>query len=180
MKLVVKAADFAARGHSRQRRKGATEEPYINHPLEVAWILQDCVEAVSEEAVAAAILHDTIEDCGASLEELTLAFNERIAKLVVELSDDKSLPKDERKKRQIATAPSLSEEAKQIRIADKISNLTSLMTDPPKGWPFERILGYIVFAESVVQGCRGVSIALDARFDQTLGAVRQHYRNPAP
>jgi (p)ppGpp synthase/HD superfamily hydrolase len=171
--LVARAADFAARRHAGQRRKGKAAEPYLNHLAEVACLLAEATDAVDPELVAAGWLHDTIEDTNTEREEIEAAFGTRVAGLVAEVTDDKSLPKPERKLKQIETAPKKSAAAKALKIADKISNLRGLMTSPPDDWERARLLGYLTWAEQVVAGCRGVNPALDKLFDETLEKARK-------
>ena len=161
--LLAKAFDFAAQKHIDQRRKGANAEPYINHPAEVAHIL--AASGASLATVAAGMLHDTIEDTETTYEELKREFGENIADIVRECSDDKSLPKAERKRLQAETALHKSDEARQVKIADKISNLRSILKSPPDGWGTERKLEYFNWSKSVVDNCRGINGKLEREFD---------------
>lgn len=159
---LLDAASFAADRHRDQRRKDVDATPYINHPLDVARILGEAgVDDV--EVLMAAILHDTIEDTDTTAEELTERFGARVCGLVLEVTDDKSLPKLERKRLQVLKAPAKSPDAKQIKMADKIANLRDLET-PPVGWSEARVGAYIQFAEMVAGGCAGVNPALDRMF----------------
>ena len=156
---LLEAASFAADRHRDQRRKDVDATPYINHPLAVGRILAEAgVEDV--EVLIAGILHDTIEDTKTAAEELTQRFGERVCGLVLEVTDDKSLDKLERKRLQVIKAPSKSDDAKMIKLADKISNLRDLK-NPPVGWTAKRVGAYIQFAEMVAGGCKGVNPALD-------------------
>lgn len=120
------------------------------------------------EVLAAAILHDTIEDTETSPDEITERFGERVSHLVLEVTDDKSLPKSERKRRQVQSAPHKSDGAKMIKIADKIANLSDLKHSPPK-WTSERMDAYRRWAHEVVCGCRGVNLQLDAWVAELCG-----------
>lgn len=171
--LVTRAADFAARRHVSQRRKGAAREPYVNHLAEVAALLAETVEEPDAWLVAAGWLHDTIEDTDTTHDELARLFGSKVADLVAEVSDDKSLPKAERKRLQVERAPHKSPDAKAIKIADKISNLRSLAASPPDDWDRVRVLDYVAWAESVVAGCRGTNAALESIFDQSAVAARR-------
>ncbi|MDP2699244.1 HD domain-containing protein [Thalassospira sp.] len=172
MQLLLKSIDFAARAHRDQRRKGPANEPYINHPIEVARLIAECEPATSQDILCAAILHDVIEDCGATQDEIAICFNPVIAGIVAEVSDDKDLPRPVRKARQIETAPDLSDAAKLVRLADKIANVGAMLTDTPIGWDRAEILRYVDWAEAVVAPCRPVSPALSARFDAIIRDVR--------
>lgn len=162
---VVIASDFAAKKHTRQTRKGANAEPYINHPLEVAKLLVEVGAIQDSEIIAAAILHDTVEDTDTSEQELTGIFGEKVCRYVLEVTDDKSLPKAERKLKQIEHAPQLSDGAKQIKLADKISNILNILNNPPENWSQARRLEYIDWGSNVVNGLRGVNLPLEEMFD---------------
>jgi len=90
---VLKAADAAARWHVNQRRKGAAQEPYITHLLEVAMLVAEATAGADPNLIVAALLHDTIEDQGVTREEIAAHFNDDVADLVVEVTDNKKLPK---------------------------------------------------------------------------------------
>ena len=140
LSTLLRAASFAAKKHSRQKRKGADEEPYINHPLEVASLLANVGKVEDYNILIAAVLHDTVEDTGVSKEELTELFGEEVCGYVLEVTDDKSLPKHARKQKQIEHAPYLSPSAKQIKLADKISNIRDITENSPHDWSKERRL----------------------------------------
>ena len=129
--LIIRAAHFAAEKHRNQRRKDAEATPYINHPLTLAKILSDEVGIHDHQVLAAAILHDTIEDTETTEAELREHFGDVITKVVLELTDDKSLPKHERKRLQVQNAPHKSPQAKLVKTADKIANLRDIASTPP-------------------------------------------------
>src|SRR5438309_5448417 len=118
LRLVSEAADLAARRHNGMARKGRGDEPYINHLAEVANLLAVATDGTDAELVAAGWLHDTVEDTGTTREELVREFSERVAALVLEVTDDMTLPKAQRRQRQIEDAPHKSPDAKLIKIAD--------------------------------------------------------------
>jgi guanosine-3',5'-bis(diphosphate) 3'-pyrophosphohydrolase len=163
--LPTAAAIFGARKHIDGRRKGAQQEPYINHPLEVGALVAEFTNGTDPVLVAAAYLHDTLEDTETTYEELVREFGENVADIVREVSDDPSLSTPERKLAQIENAPHLSDRAKMVRIADKVSNLRSTLESPPVGWSDNRKLEYFIWAKAVVDNCRGISRGLEARFD---------------
>jgi (p)ppGpp synthase/HD superfamily hydrolase len=163
---ITRALDFAARKHASHRRKGLAAEPYINHLAEVALLLAEATEGKDAQLVMAGLLHDCIEDQGVRFEELAELFGADVAGLVRDVTDDKSLAKAERKRLQIEHAPHQSERAKMLKIADKISNLRSMRSSPPKDWDFDRKQQYFEWAKAVVAGCRGVSASLEAKFDE--------------
>jgi (p)ppGpp synthase/HD superfamily hydrolase len=171
--LVARAADFAARRHAGQRRKGKAAEPYLNHLAEVALLLAEATDGADAALVAAGWLHDTCEDTRTEREEIGKLFGADVAELVAAATDNKSLPKAERKQHQIDEAPGKPPRAKALKIADKISNLRSLMTSPPDDWERERLLDYVTWAEQVVAGCRGANAKLDHLFDETVQEARK-------
>jgi (p)ppGpp synthase/HD superfamily hydrolase len=134
---VLTAADMAARWHVHQRRKGIAREPYINHLLEVASLVAEATGGSDPPLVVAALLHDAIEDQGVTSEMLASEFGNGVADIVLELSDDKALPKEERKRRQVEAAPTKSREAKLIKLADKTSNLRTIASSPAADWSVE-------------------------------------------
>lgn len=165
---LLEAASFAAFKHRDQRREDVDATPYINHPLDVARILTEGgVEDV--EVLVAGILHDTIEDTQTTAEELTERFGERVCGLVLEVTDDKSLEKLERKRLQVIKAPTKSDGAKMVKIADKIANLRDLKASPP-AWDEGRTGAYLQFAEMVVGGCAGGNRSLERMFKEARAA----------
>src|SRR4029077_5356265 len=126
---VLRAADAAARWHVHQRRKGIAREPYINHLLEVASLVTEATGGSDPNLVIAALLHDAIEDQEVPVEIIAREFD-----IVMEVTDDKSLPKEERKRKQIEAAPKKSKGAKLIKLADKTSNLRTIASSPAAGW----------------------------------------------
>jgi (p)ppGpp synthase/HD superfamily hydrolase len=170
--LVSEAAEFAARRHTGQARKGRGNEPYVNHLAEVANLLAAATEGKDAELVAAGWLHDTIEDTETTREEISQDFGRRVADLVAEVTDDMSLSKDQRRQRQIVEAPHKSPGAKLIKIADKISNIGARIRPLPSGDERDDLRDYLGFAEKVVAGCRGVNAMLDQTFDATVKLAR--------
>lgn len=163
---VARALDFAARKHAGQRRKGKAAEPYVNHLTEVARMVAEATEGEDAVAVVAALLHDTIEDTGTSRAEIEQQFGAEVAALVAEVTDDKSLPKAERKRLQVENAPHKSARARMIKLADKTSNLRSITASPPVEWNWQRQRDYFEWAGQVAQGCRGVNSTLEKWFDE--------------
>ena len=162
--LILKAAHFAARKHRYQRRKDKESLPYINHPIAVAMIIAGIGNIEDSEVLAAALLHDTIEDTTATADELIDNFGERICGLVKEVTDNKSLSKIERKQRQIDQAKNLSNGATIIKLGDKISNVMDITNTPPIDWNNYRRLEYFDWAEKVINNCPRVNKALEEYF----------------
>jgi guanosine-3',5'-bis(diphosphate) 3'-pyrophosphohydrolase len=163
---VLDALEFAAHKHRDQRRKNLEASPYINHPIGLANILWNEGGVEKPEVIAAALLHDTIEDTDTTPEELRERFGPRIAAIVEEVTDDKTLEKIERKQLQVSHAPDLSREAKLVKLADKISNLRDMAASPPATWPLSRQREYFDWAKQVVDGLRGVHPSLEKLFDE--------------
>ncbi|MCE9508040.1 MAG: HD domain-containing protein [Alphaproteobacteria bacterium] len=163
--VITKAMNFAAQKHADQRRKGAKQEPYFNHVAEVAWLLAEHTGGQDAELIAAGLLHDTIEDTATTHAELVREFGQNIADIVMEVSDDKSLPKQERKRLQVEHAPHKSDKARLVKIADKTANLRAILESPPDGWGEERKREYFIWAKAVVDGCRGLNQGLEDGFD---------------
>lgn len=165
--VLMRALAFTADRHRGQRRKNVAQHPYINHPIALANILVNEGGITDIEVLCAALLHDVIEDCGVTEEEVAAEFGVGIAGLVVEVTDDKGLPKDERKRRQVEKAPTLSRGAALIKLADKIANLRDILDTPPADWDPGRKRQYFDWAKEVIQGLRGAHEALEAVFDET-------------
>jgi guanosine-3',5'-bis(diphosphate) 3'-pyrophosphohydrolase len=165
---VLKAIQFAAYKHRMQRRRDADATPYINHPISLADLLAN--EAMIDDPVViiAALLHDTVEDTETTLEELADVFGDEVAGIVLEVTDDKSLAKTERKRLQIEHATCISYRAKLVKLADKICNVRDIENAPPIGWSVQRRDEYVAWAIQVVAGLRGVHAGLEQIFDEIV------------
>jgi (p)ppGpp synthase/HD superfamily hydrolase len=170
---LLKAIRFAAEKHSDQRRKNAQASPYINHPIHVAEILWQVAGVRDETLLVASILHDTIEDTDATSEEIKAEFGEDVLALVLEVTDDKRLPKQVRKQLQVEHAPHKSRSAKLLKLADKISNVGDIISMPPQDWSLERRQEYLLWTERVVAGLRGVNENLERQYDELLASGKQ-------
>jgi guanosine-3',5'-bis(diphosphate) 3'-pyrophosphohydrolase len=164
--MVLRAADAAARWHVHQRRKGAAAEPYINHLLEVAMLVAEATDGKDPELVIAALLHDSIEDQEVPRVVIAQTFGEAVAALVEEATDDKALPKADRKRLQVEHAHKKSDRAKTLKLADKTSNLKTIAASPPPDWSVKRRLDYIRWAREVEAGLKGVSPWLEEEFER--------------
>ena len=168
LQQLLRAVAFAAQKHRDQRRKDAEASPYINHPVDVAALLAEMGGVADTVTLMAAVLHDTLEDTETTPEELATTFGAAIRDLVLEVTDDKRLPRAERKALQAAGASRLSDRAKLIRLADKIANVRDVIHHPPAHWDRARRCAYLDWTETVVAGCRGVDAVIEARYDRVL------------
>jgi guanosine-3',5'-bis(diphosphate) 3'-pyrophosphohydrolase len=167
------ALEFAAQKHSAQRRKSNEDIPYINHPIAVARLLAEVGGVRHDNVLMAALLHDTLEDTATTADELTAAFGPVVCGLVQEVTDDKTLPKTQRKQLQIEHAPSRSPGAALIKLADKISNVGDLCRSPPAGWSQERLVEYVLWADAVVRKLPVDNGPLLARFHEVASCGKQ-------
>lgn len=170
LRLIMQALSFAAHKHRDQRRKDVDASPYINHPISLANILTNEGGISDVEVICAALLHDTIEDTDTTAEELDQVFGSVIQSIVVEVSDDTSLPRVDRKRLQIEHAAHASDKAKLVKLADKISNLRDVAVNPPENWTLERRQEYFDWAKQVIDQLRGVHPKLEDLFDQAYAA----------
>jgi len=169
---ISEALAFATERHKDQLRKGLGNIPYINHPVAVMKLLSKFGESDTDLLISA-LLHDVIEDTAKNEQEvqdlsdiILEKFGENVLLTVIEVSDNKGLPVEERKRLQIIHTTNLSERAKKLKIADKICNILDIKNNPPVNWPLERKLRYLDWAKQVVEGARGLNKKLDQYFDQ--------------
>jgi len=166
MPLILKALEFASVKHRDQRRKDKDASPYINHPIALASVLWREGGVTDPAVIAAALLHDTIEDTQTTWQELRGEFGDEIADVVLEVTDVKWLKKESRKRLQESKARFSSERARLVKLADKICNLRDLVGHPPAGWSLERRQQYFDWAKKVVDQLRGTHSQLEKRFDE--------------
>ncbi len=170
---LLRAVTFAAERHRGQHRKGPDRTPYINHVLEVAYLITDVGGVRDPEVIIAAVLHDTVEDTPTTFDELEAEFGRRVRELVEEMTDDKSLPAPQRKALQEEHAAAASDDAKTIKLADKISNVQDLTRSPPTSWSVERRREYVEWSARVIAGCRGANPGLESLYDEVLHLARR-------
>jgi guanosine-3',5'-bis(diphosphate) 3'-pyrophosphohydrolase len=163
--IIFRALAFAADKHRDQRRKDHFGSPYINHPIALVKVLCEEGGVTDTETLCAAFLHDTVEDTDATAAELEAVFGVAISGIVMEVSDDKGLPKSERKRRQIVHAGGASHAARLLKLADKICNLRDVDRSPPVGWDLARRQEYFDWAKAVIDQIRGTHPGLEALFD---------------
>jgi len=180
--LNLKALEFAAFRHRSQVRKGKDRTPYINHPIQVANLLVNEAGEYDPVLISAAILHDVVEDTvntvgerAELIDQISVIFGEEILSITLEVTDDKTLDKKERKRLQVENASHKSDKAKKLKIADKIMNVRDITDNPPDDWSMQRITEYLEWAEKVVAGLRGVNHKLEELFDECLDNARKKY-----
>ena len=166
LKLLLKALQFSALKHKNQRRKDIDASPYINHPISLASILCNEAHVTDVEVICGALLHDTVEDTQTTPEELESEFGPVIKNIVMDVTDDKSLKKHERKQAQIDHAAHINDKAKLVKLADKISNLRDVLLNPPPDWSLERRQEYFDWANKVIEQIRGINPVLESIFDE--------------
>jgi guanosine-3',5'-bis(diphosphate) 3'-pyrophosphohydrolase len=168
---ILRAVAFAADRHRFQRRKDEEASPYINHPIEVAEVLASEAAVDDETTLIAALLHDTVEDTETTIEEIRELFGPIVAGVVAEVTDDTTLPRNERRRIQLERAGAASREAKLVKIADKICNIRDVAARPPSGWSRERRREYVLWAASVARECAGIVPRLDILAEQQLATT---------
>jgi len=164
--LILRAVAFAAHKHRDQRRKNKEASPYINHPIQLATVLWEEGRVQDAKVIAAALLHDTLEDTETSWQELRGEFGEEIADIVLEVTDTQWIKKELRKRLQVARARHSSGKARLVKLADKICNLRDIGAHPPHGWSLERKQQYFDWAKEVVDRLRGTHAGLEQKFDE--------------
>ena len=162
---LLTAISFAADRHRNQRRKDAESTTYINHPLQLACLSATDGGVDDVDTLIAAVLHDTVEDTETSHGELVQRFGSKVADIVAEVTDDKSLLKFDRKRKQIEHAPHTSKEAALVKLADKTCNLRDVANRTPKGWSLERKQEYFDWGRVVVSGLPQLNARMLAAFE---------------
>ncbi len=166
LKLLLKALQFSALKHRNQRRKDVDASPYINHPISLASILCNEAHVTDIEVICGALLHDTVEDTETTPEELESEFGPTIKNIVMDVTDDTLLTRPERKQAQIDHAAHISDQAKLVKLADKISNLRDVSCNAPECWSLDRCQEYFDWAKKVIDKVRGVNPTLERIFDE--------------
>ena len=166
--VLLEALRFSADKHRDQRRKDRGASPYINHPIAVAHVLATVGGVNDLTTLLGAVLHDTLEDTDTTPEELEEKFGREVRVVVQELTDDKTLPKTDRKRLQIEHARLASQRAQVIKVADKICNVLDVTYSPPANWSTQRRREYLDWTERVVAGCRDCNHALERHYEDVL------------
>lgn len=170
----LRAMLFATSHHRLQRRKSSESPAYIEHPVRVATVLQEC-GVDDEDIIIAALLHDTVEDTDATLEDIQEQFGHNVADIVQGCTDDKSLPKAQRKLLQIEKVRDGPAGVKLVKLSDKLDNCQEIWSAPPVGWSRERAMGYALWSSVVCEQARGLNVELDRRLDALFASIRENY-----
>lgn len=170
---VLKAVEFGVRAHGAQKRK--TGAPYIVHPIDAAQILVAEGGVVDLSVLQAAVLHDVVEDTSTGLDAIRAVFGDKVASIVAEVTDDKSLLPSQRKQAQIDHIPHISREAQLVKLADKLSNLRATVAERPPSWTLMRTQGYAVWCHIAMRGVVGVNVALEKKLEQLLTTSEFEY-----
>lgn len=165
---IIDGIAFAAEKHRIQTRKNLEQTPYIIHPMGVANNMMHIGGVRDPDMIIGGLLHDTVEDTQTTFEEIEQRFGIRVAGFVREVTDDKSLPKQVRKLLQIAHAHKKSAGAAQIKLSDKLYNLTDMVQSPPIGWDKERLDAYFQWAKAVVDNLPWVNAPLKGAVDEVI------------
>jgi guanosine-3',5'-bis(diphosphate) 3'-pyrophosphohydrolase len=168
---LLRAIHFAAEKHRDHRRKGTVAAPYINHPIAVAEQLAAAGFQDDTGLLMAAVLHDVVEDTDTTKEELARDFGARVAAIVMEVTDDKSLRRSERRERVVRTIAGKSREARLLKLSDLIANVHDVIHHPPH-WTDEQKRDYLAWGEDVAGAISGTHAGLEAR----LAKLLQHAR----
>lgn len=176
--LIEKARAFAARKHEGQTRRNLAKTTLFEHVSAVAELIERANG--TDEEIAAAYLHDTLEDTDTSAAEITREFGILIARIVVRLTDDRSmrrLKNGPRKRAQAIRMISADVRARRIKVADQAVNLASIAVDRPEHWTYSDTKEYIEGAALVVAACGDVGPILRPVFEEALaGATRSHLK----
>lgn len=173
---LLKAISFAAEKHRFQKRKDSAGTPYVNHPIDVALTLSEVGKENSLDLLIAAVLHDTIEDTQTTPEEIEHLFGTEVRNIVLEVTDDKNLPKEERKRLQVVHASSKSDLARKLKLADKICNVTDIIHHPPTDWSRARKLSYLTWTEEVLSGLENANPLLEAHLKNLIQEGRVAFK----
>ncbi len=168
IKEICSGIDFASEKHRFQTRKNKEKTPYISHPIGVAYHLMNTGDVRDAGIIIGAILHDTVEDTQTTFEEIEKKFGVQIVGYVRELTDDKSLSQEARKRGQVINASHKSKGAAQIKLADKLFNLHDLFNNPPPDWSQTRIDRYYEWAQSVIDRLPSVNEKLQNAVEEII------------
>ena len=162
---LLDAISFAAEKHRFQTRKDANKTPYVIHPMGVALSLWKEGSIRNQDVILAALLHDTLEDTDATKEELASFFGPKVADIVEELSNPSEMTSEEAKAWQVEHAPSLSPEAKLVKLADRLYNVRDLKNAV---WSKEEIERYYGWGQKLLDVLKGTNLQLEEQLQSEL------------
>jgi guanosine-3',5'-bis(diphosphate) 3'-pyrophosphohydrolase len=165
---LLQALTIASTYHAKQKRKSDNTTPYIDHLIEVAYILNTFAGPTDNDELCAAILHDILEDTNITQEELASKVSQGTFDIVVVLSDDKSLSKKERRTQTLIKLMNSSDAVKRVKLADICSNVSSR----PLGWSGAAHRSYDAFLIKIADVCKSGSISLYNEFHRRLADVQ--------
>lgn len=167
--LLLKAVAFAAEKHAGQTRKDAGKTPYIIHPIGVARLLWEVGQICSVNVLAAALLHDTLEDTAATEDEIEALFGQRVLYTVKEVTNDPRLTGEQNKVRQVKHAPEMSLDGQLVKLADRLYNVSDL-DNPPPDWSKEKVDGYYLWGEKLLNALTGANAGLENALQERIDA----------
>jgi (p)ppGpp synthase/HD superfamily hydrolase len=171
--MVLDAISFAAQKHVSQVRKDEDATPYIIHPMGVALSLWEEGAVRNPTVIIAALLHDTLEDTDATKEEIAMLFGCQVSEIVAELTNPSDLSSQEAKEWQIQHAPFLSQEAKLVKLSDRLYNVRDLRT-PPVGWNEDKIQNYYEWGQKLLEALQGTHPAMEQLLQNEILANSPH------
>jgi guanosine-3',5'-bis(diphosphate) 3'-pyrophosphohydrolase len=160
----VDAILYAMRKHGGQRRRDG--RPYISHPLRVSECLRTTGGITDPEVLIAGMLHDLIEDTECEWANIERRFGSRVADLVAAMTGDMRLPKPERRREIVDRIRDARDDAKSIRLADRLDNLTDM-----QGFTETRKREYIDESRDILAACRGANSGLEHALENAIDSV---------
>ncbi|MDR2539287.1 MAG: HD domain-containing protein [Chlamydiales bacterium] len=147
---ILQAMEFSTEKHRFQTRKNDRKTPYVSHCFEVAYKVMSVGEVRDLTSILASLLHDILKDTQTTVEEIEKTFGTQVAKVVDELTGDRKLSLQEKKRQETIHASYRSKPAAIVQLADTLCNTLELLNHPPKGWSRKYIDQYFQWAQTVV------------------------------
>lgn len=163
--ITKQAEDFAREKHAHLFRPNRARQPIVEHLAEVAYLVENA--GGSDNGIAAAWLHDVVEDTETTIQDIEVLFGKDISLLVDGLTDPphfSGLPLSQRKPMQAERLLAKSSEIKLVKLCDQISNVSIVYVDPPIDWAEEKSLSYVTGAKLIADVCLGICEELDKKF----------------
>jgi guanosine-3',5'-bis(diphosphate) 3'-pyrophosphohydrolase len=170
---LLESLDFAAYRHRFDKTKN--EEPYINHIIDVCRLIAVVGEETDEDVLVAAALHDTVEKTGTKASDINFQFGDKVFQLVMEVTDHSSGNDSDKFSQQLQRVETLSKKARLIKLADKISNVKSLLSFPPEGWDLEKRSLYINWADKISHALSGTNEKLEAYYNELVAEGKKNH-----